>query len=185
MWAQLQAHLNSPGATVLEDSNLVRWFLDTDVRFPEVHQEHGVRDDINLEPLLVNTVGSWAWRPQADTAIENLFLASDYVRTYTDLATMEGANEAARRAVNAILDRSGSTEPKCRGLAAARAGDIRAGPAPRPVALPTGPTSPPTPRSTAGPRRLLIGGRARWAGPRRRPAGARRRRGFDFGIYDA
>ena len=28
------------------------------------------------------------------------FLAADYVRTYTDLATMEGANEAARRAVN-------------------------------------------------------------------------------------
>jgi 15-cis-phytoene desaturase len=114
VWAQLQAHLNSPGATVLEDSNLVRWFLDTDVRFPEVHQEHGVREDINLEPLLVNTVGSWAWRPEAGTAIENLVLASDYVRTYTDLATMEGANEAARRAVNAILDRSGSTEPKCR-----------------------------------------------------------------------
>ena len=47
------------------------------------------------------------------TAIDNLFLASDYVRTYTDLATMEGANEAARRAVNAILDRTGSTKPRC------------------------------------------------------------------------
>ena len=43
-------------------------------------------------------------RPDAVTAIPNLFLASDYVRTYTDLATMEGANEAARRAVNGILD---------------------------------------------------------------------------------
>jgi len=38
----------------------------------------------------------------------------DYVRTHTDLATMEGANEAARRAVNAILDRSGSDLPRCR-----------------------------------------------------------------------
>jgi uncharacterized protein with NAD-binding domain and iron-sulfur cluster len=38
------------------------------------------------------------------TAIPNLFLASDYVRTYTDLATMEGANEAPQRAVNGILD---------------------------------------------------------------------------------
>ena len=38
------------------------------------------------------------------TGIPNLFLASDYVRTYTDLATMEGANEAARRAVNGLLD---------------------------------------------------------------------------------
>jgi len=41
-----------------------------------------------------------------------LFLASDYVRTYTDLATMEGANEAARRAVNAILDDTRSSAPR-------------------------------------------------------------------------
>ena len=40
-------------------------------------------------------------------------LAADYVRTNTDLATMEGANEAARRAVNAILDRTGSSAPRC------------------------------------------------------------------------
>jgi uncharacterized protein with NAD-binding domain and iron-sulfur cluster len=58
----------------------------------------------NLEPLLVNHVNTWQLRPDAFTRIPNLFLASDYVRTNTDLATMEGANEAARRAVNAILD---------------------------------------------------------------------------------
>ena len=52
----------------------------------------------------MNLVGSWALRPEATTAIPNLFLASDYVRTHTDLATMEGANEAARRAVNGLLD---------------------------------------------------------------------------------
>jgi uncharacterized protein with NAD-binding domain and iron-sulfur cluster len=113
VWAQLQTHLNSQGTAVLEDSNLIRWFLDTDVRFPELRREQDARDDINLEPLLVNTAGSWEWRPEAHTAIDNLFLASDYVRTYTDLATMEGANEAARRAVNAILDRTGSTQPRC------------------------------------------------------------------------
>ena len=67
----------------------------------------------NLEPLLINTAGSWEDRPEATTAIENLFLASDYVRTHTDLATMEGANEAARRAVNGILERSGSNQPRC------------------------------------------------------------------------
>ena len=108
VWAQLQAHLNGSRAPVLDDSNLVRWFLDTDVRFPELRRRRHVREDINLEPLLVNTAGSWAWRPNAATAIENLFLASDYVRTYTDLATMEGANEAARRATNDILDRLAS-----------------------------------------------------------------------------
>ena len=43
----------------------------------------------------------------------NLFLASDFVRTYTDLATMEGANEAARRAVNGILDASRSSARRC------------------------------------------------------------------------
>ena len=36
------------------------------------------------------------------------------MRTYTDLATMEGANEAARRAANAILAATRSTAPGCR-----------------------------------------------------------------------
>ena len=68
---------------------------------------------MNLEPLLINTVGSWDLRPDAVTAIDNLFLAGDYVRTYTDLATMEGADEAGRRAVNGILEASGSPAEKC------------------------------------------------------------------------
>jgi hypothetical protein len=45
--------------------------------------------------------------------VPNLFLASDFVRTYTDLATMEGANEAARRAVNGILDATRSGARRC------------------------------------------------------------------------
>ena len=61
------------------------------------------RVETNLEPLFINTVNSWELRPHARTEISNLFLASDYVRTRTDLATMEGANEAARWAVNGIL----------------------------------------------------------------------------------
>ena len=47
--------------------------------------------------------------PEAQVELENLFLASDYVRTYTDIACMEAANEAARRAVNCLLLTSGST----------------------------------------------------------------------------
>ncbi|MDF1851040.1 MAG: hypothetical protein P1U85_09415 [Verrucomicrobiales bacterium] len=58
--------------------------------------------------LLVNVINTWELRPKAQTAIPNLTLAADYVQTYTDLATMEGANEAARRAVNSILEASGS-----------------------------------------------------------------------------
>ena len=43
--------------------------------------------------------------------MENLFLASDFVRTYTDIACMEAANEAARRAVNCLLLTCGSSAP--------------------------------------------------------------------------
>ncbi|MCP3927834.1 MAG: NAD(P)-binding protein [Bacteroidetes bacterium] len=69
---------------------------------------------INKEPLLVNSVRSWSIRPEAYCKIPNLFFASDYVRTYTDLATMEGANESARRAVNSILDQCGSNAKRCK-----------------------------------------------------------------------
>jgi 15-cis-phytoene desaturase len=61
---------------------------------------------------MVNTAGSLQYRPEAFTEVPNLFLASDYVKTYTDVACMEAANEAARRAVNAVLDRVGSTMPR-------------------------------------------------------------------------
>ena len=68
----------------------------------------------NAEPLLVNEVNTWKLRPNASINISNLFLASDYVRTNTDLATMEGANEAARRAVNAIIGASGRALRPCK-----------------------------------------------------------------------
>jgi uncharacterized protein with NAD-binding domain and iron-sulfur cluster len=111
--AQLRAHLDSTDPQALAEDNVVSWFLDEDVRFPEVRETQGIRTDINLEPLLVNTAGSWQYRPDAPTGVPNLFLAADYVRTFTDLATMEGANEAARRAVNGILAASDSKEPHC------------------------------------------------------------------------
>ena len=67
----------------------------------------------NDSPLLIHPKGGYAKRPHASGAVENLFLAADYVRTNTGLATMEGANEAARRAVNALLDRTGGLHVKC------------------------------------------------------------------------
>ena len=42
-----------------------------------------------------------------------VFLAGDFVRTHTDLATMEAANESARRAVNGILRATGSRAEPC------------------------------------------------------------------------
>ena len=107
VWAQLGAHFRHNGNGLLDDVKPLGWFLDPDIVWPNP------RTTMNLEPLLINTVGSWDLRPDAVTAIENLFLASDYVRTYTDLATMEGANEAARRAVNGILDAAGSNAERC------------------------------------------------------------------------
>jgi hypothetical protein len=86
---------------------VLAWFLDPAIEFPNPTEA------TNLEPLLINTAGSWSDRPDATTRIANLMLAADYVRTTTDLATMEGANEAARRAVNAILDATGSPARRC------------------------------------------------------------------------
>jgi hypothetical protein len=105
VWDQLKRSLNVQGADVLEDEDLVHWYLDLDID-PLLRT--------NAEPLFVNLVDTWRLRPRAVTAIPNLFLASDYVQTFTDLATMEAANEAARRAVNGILEHSGSDAPPCR-----------------------------------------------------------------------
>lgn len=102
VWAQLKKSLNVEGTVLLKDEYIEDWFLDPDIVTPD---EERPSKTINLEPLLVNQVNTWHLRPQAHTRIHNLYLASDYVQTNTDLATMEGANEAARRAVNSIIER--------------------------------------------------------------------------------
>jgi uncharacterized protein with NAD-binding domain and iron-sulfur cluster len=100
-WEQLKRSLNGAGP-LLRDDQLHSWFLDPDI--DDADPDPCVpRLDTNAEPLLVNYVDTWRLRPEAVTRIPNFFLASDYVRTYTDLATMEAANEAARRAVNGVL----------------------------------------------------------------------------------
>ena len=105
----MKRSLNVDGQEVLRDEDLHYWFLDPDITIDP--KDPGRMTDV--EPLLVNRVNTWRLRPDAGTQIPNFLLASDYVRTNTDLATMEGANEAARWAVNAILDRSGSDAPRC------------------------------------------------------------------------
>jgi 15-cis-phytoene desaturase len=109
VWYQLKKSLNI-NSEILSDDMLHSWFLDTDIITPDKDRPH---PDVNLEPLLVNKKDTWKYRPEASTGIPNFFLASDYVRTYTDLATMEGANEAARRAVNAILKTTNSKTDPC------------------------------------------------------------------------
>ena len=120
VWAQLEMSLNVGGAKVIDWSMVEHYYVDSDIHEVELGKKALGDSDghderlFNLEPLLVNTVHSWTLRPNANTNIKNLFLASDYVRTNTDLATMEGANEAARRAVNCIIDASGQNQPYCK-----------------------------------------------------------------------
>jgi uncharacterized protein with NAD-binding domain and iron-sulfur cluster len=110
VWAQIKRSVNGSGREVLTDDMLYDWFLDPDIEDFD-RSTPGLK--INVEPLLVNYVDTWRLRPEAVTRIPNFFLASDYVRTYTDLATMEAANEAARRAVNGIVRASRADVEPC------------------------------------------------------------------------
>jgi uncharacterized protein with NAD-binding domain and iron-sulfur cluster len=127
--AEIHAHVEEERRVDLSPDNIAGHYLDTDIVFsPEILKrvtglmpaaefarsvrqlsvgmapERFMAVKKNLEPLFINTIGSLVFRPTELTDIDNLLLASDYVRTNTDLATMEGANEAARRAVNQILN---------------------------------------------------------------------------------
>ncbi|MFC3478385.1 hydroxysqualene dehydroxylase [Halobacterium litoreum] len=103
IWAQVQSHL---GADALPDEARVAHFLDPELR----ETEGGLAND---SPLVINTVDSLRNRPEADTEAPNLAVAGDYVRVDTDLATMEAANEAGRRAANAVLDASPGRHSRC------------------------------------------------------------------------
>ncbi len=106
VWAQIKAHLNDGIVPLIRDEDLHSWWLDPAIT------GLGTSAANNDEPLLIQTPGSWQFRPNAVTGLENLFLAADYVRTPINVTTMEGANTAARMAVNGILERSGSLEAR-------------------------------------------------------------------------
>jgi uncharacterized protein with NAD-binding domain and iron-sulfur cluster len=113
-WEQLKRSLNV-GGELLRDDQLHSWFLDPGISDVDADNDPSTPLMLtNAEPLLVNYVDTWRIRPEALTRIPNFFLASDYVRTFTDLATMEAANEAARRAVNGIVHAARSDTELCR-----------------------------------------------------------------------
>jgi len=93
VWAQVK--LSLPKLPAFEQ--LHGYYLDQDI----IIQPH--EPTTNKEPLFTCTVNSWENRPFTSIEIPNLKLASDYVRGYTIVPTMELANESARRAVNSIL----------------------------------------------------------------------------------
>jgi len=104
VWRQLKSALNGhrPDQQTLTDDLLHSWHLDDDLDYST-----GL-PPVNRSRLLIHPAGSWAIRPEAASVVPNLCFAADYVRTYTDIASMEGACEAGRRAANAILEREGS-----------------------------------------------------------------------------
>ena len=134
-WRQLKQSLNRE-REVLTDAMLhptTPWHIDDDIT-ERVEKERLLGDGrrahrrlekqralrsgepdllTNAEPLLVNLADSWRLRPPAATDIANLFVASDYVQTNTNLATMEAANEAARAATNGVLAALGSDARPC------------------------------------------------------------------------
>ena len=58
VWGQLVDHLDDGS---LDEANVLAWFLDPAIQFPNP------TGATNLEPLLINTAGSWADRPDAVT----------------------------------------------------------------------------------------------------------------------
>ena len=105
-WAQVKEHFTYRGATPLSDELLVGTFLDPGIRW------EGDTIVGNDDPLPRSLPGTWDDRPEAASAILNLFVAGDYVKVDFDISSMEGAHESARRAVNALLDRAGSRESR-------------------------------------------------------------------------
>ncbi len=104
VWQQLKAGINGskPEEQILTDRLVHSWHLDADLDYSA-----GL-PAVNRSGLLIHPPGSWASRPEAVSAVPNLSFAADYVRTHTDLASMEAASEAGRRATNVILEREQS-----------------------------------------------------------------------------
>lgn len=110
VWEEVKQSVNAGGKELLKDSNLHSWFFDPDIIDSENDGKLTLTD---AEPLFINTKDSWQKRPDVTIGVPNMLLASDYIRTYTDVACMEAANEAARRAVNALLQMTGSRATHC------------------------------------------------------------------------
>ncbi|MBO0679172.1 FAD-dependent oxidoreductase [Mycolicibacterium sp. S2-37] len=106
-WTQIKAHLNDTD-TVVTDEMLHSWFLDPAII------DSGTSRVRNDEPLFIQDPGSWARRPEAVTAIDNLFLAGEWIKTDQNVTTMEGANEGGRYAANGVLQASGYRGPMVR-----------------------------------------------------------------------
>jgi 15-cis-phytoene desaturase len=91
---QLGAYRLANGSPLFGAENVVGHHLDDDI---------DLGSELNQSALLVHPPGTWANRPLAQSSIENLFFASDFVKNPADLATMEGACSAGKLAARAIV----------------------------------------------------------------------------------
>ena len=104
VWLQMASDLGADWPFRGED--VLARHMDDNMRFPAGGEAYCTT------PLFVSPAGSYMQRPPSDCGIARLYLAGDYVRNETDLATMEGANESARRAV-AAMGRAWGVAPEC------------------------------------------------------------------------
>jgi hypothetical protein len=63
------------------------------------------------QPLFMNDVGGWVFRPKARTQLNNLYLAGDFCQTPIDLVSMEGAITSALMAAESIRNDLGLATP--------------------------------------------------------------------------
>jgi hypothetical protein len=109
----LKRHLNDTGHAVLTDDLLLSWDIDQGM----IRRNGRLVSD---DPLAVPSAGQLPDRPDVATAIPNLVLAGDYLKSGWEVGNMETASFNARRAVNAILERAGSHETPARVIGAYR-----------------------------------------------------------------
>src|SRR5205823_2276595 len=78
--------LSSDRAAELLIAELMRY-----LPFTSVDLDHYILQTHLNEPLFVNGVGAWAFRPDTSTELSNVHLAGDYCRSWVDLVSMEAA----------------------------------------------------------------------------------------------
>ncbi|MFB8003465.1 FAD-dependent oxidoreductase [Nocardia sp. NPDC056000] len=103
-WEQIKAHVNGDGVTQLTDDMVHSTLIDTGLTgagTPQIAYD---------DSIFIQNAGSWTQRPEAATGIDNLMLAGDWIKTDMNVSCMEGANEGGRRAANAVLHASGSSQ---------------------------------------------------------------------------
>jgi hypothetical protein len=84
-----------PGENKRDDIDRDRCYLQTNVN----------------EQLFTNQVGTWRYRPEATCAIENLFLAGDFCKTFIDVVTIEGAVVSGLIAAEALRQKANVGTP--------------------------------------------------------------------------